>query len=228
MSDDERTVPGSHPSPSQGPRKSKGLRLMVYDRTCRGKVARPGLSHAWWAGAQLYRSMGRLHAYRGVDTWEEALTWLAEFRADQPLAEVQYWGHGKWGSARVRDQVLDRQALEADHPLHGPLAAVRDRLLPGDQGLWWFRTCETFGARPGQRFATELSEFLGSRVAGHTFIIGHIQSGLHSLLPGQRPYWSEHEGLREGSADDPQRAYWSRWRAPNTITCLRSDVPKGY
>ncbi len=208
--------------------KAKGLRLMVYDRNCRGRKARPGLSHAWWAGAKLYRSLGRLDAYRGVDSWEEALEWLAEYREQEPLAEVQYWGHGKWGSARVRDQHFDRSALEPGHALHSRLAAVRDRLLPGDQGLWWFRTCETFGARPGQRFADELSDFFDSRVAGHTFIIGHVQSGLHSILPGQRPEWSENEGLREGSPDEPKEAYWSRWRAPNTITCLRGDVPTGY
>jgi len=207
---------------------SEGLRLMVYDRSCRGRPALPGLSHAWWAGARLYRTLGRLHAYRGVDSWEDALEWLAEHRAEQPLAEVQFWGHGKWGAARVRRQALDRRALDREHPLHARLAAVRDRLLPDARGLWWFRTCATFGARPGQRFAAELAEFLGARVAGHTYIIGHIQSGLHTLAPGERPTWSEQEGLREGSPDEPRRAYWSRWRAPNTITCLRSTIPGGY
>ena len=208
--------------------EARGLRLMVYDRGCRGKLARPGLSHAWWAGAKLYRSLGRLDAHRGVDSWEEALEWLADYRGDQPLAEVQYWGHGKWGSARVGEQTFDRSALETHHPLHSRLTAVADRLLPGEQGLWWFRTCETFGARPGHRFATELAECLDSRVAGHTYIIGHVQSGLHSLRPGQRPDWPEQEGLLEGSVDHPQGAYWSRWKALNTITCLRGRIPEGY
>jgi hypothetical protein len=105
---------------------------------------------------------------------------------------------------------------------------VRDRFLPEAKGLWWFRTCETFGALPGQRFATELADFLGARVAGHTYIIGHVQSGLHTLRPGERPTWSEDEGLREGSPDEPRRAHWSRLRAPNTITCLRGTIPDGY
>ncbi|MCX4242204.1 hypothetical protein [Paraliomyxa miuraensis] len=206
----------------------QGLRLMVYDRSCRGRPALPGLSHAWWAGAHLYRSLGRLDAYRGVDSWDEALEWLASVDPTRPLAEVQYWGHGNWGSARVRKQRLDRSALEPKHSLHARLAAVRDRMLPDARGLWWFRTCETFGARPGQRFASELADFLGARVAGHTFIIGHIQSGLHTLAPGQRPYWDEDEGLREGSPEVPLRARWSRWKAPNTITCLRGTIPHGY
>jgi hypothetical protein len=210
------------------PARAKGLRVMIYDRSCRGRIALPGLSHAWWAGAQLYRSLGRLHAYRGADSWDQALEWLAELRPSEPLAEVQYWGHGKWGGARIRQQYLDRCALEPRHPLHARLAAVRDRFLPQAQGLWWFRTCETFGALPGQRFATELADFLGARVAGHTYIIGHIQSGLHTLRPGERPTWSEDEGLREGSPDEPRRAHWSRLRAPNTITCLRGTIPDGY
>jgi len=211
-------------------RPDPGLRLMIYDRSCRGRHALPGLSHAWWAGAKLYRTLGRLDAYRGVDSWEEALEFLAEYRPDRPLAEVQYWGHGKWGSARVRDQELDVLALNRDHALHSRLAAVRDRLgsdVPGP-GLWWFRTCETLGARPGQRFATELADFLGARVAGHTYIIGHVQSGLHTLGPGERPTWSVDEGLREGSPDEPKRAHWSRMRAPNTITCLRGTIPDAF
>lgn len=206
----------------------KGLRLMIYDRSCRGRRALPGLSHAWWAGAKLYRTLRRLDAYRGVDSWEEALEFLADFPSDRPIAEVQYWGHGKWGSARVRQQVLDRNALHLKHPLHSRMKAVRDRMLPSGQALWWFRTCETLGARPGHHLAIDLSEFLDARVAGHTFIIGHVQSGLHSLAPGERPTWSEEEGLREGSPDEPRRAYWSRLRAPNTITCLRGTIPEGY
>lgn len=219
--------PTKAPPPAASP-AAKGLHLMIYDRSCRGRPVLPGLSHAWWAGAQLYRSLGRLHAHRGVDSWEQALEWLAEHRPSEPLAEVQYWGHGKWGGARIRQQLLDRSALDPRHPLHARLAAVRDRLLPEGRGLWWFRTCETFGARPGQAFATELAEFLGARVAGHTYIIGHVQSGLHTLRPGERPTWSEDEGLREGSPDEPRRAHWSRLRAPNTITCLRGTIPEGY
>lgn len=222
------SVEQAAPAPAPAPAPTQGLRLMIYDRSCRGRPALPGLSHAWWAGAKLYRSLGRLHAHRGVGSWEEALEWLAEHRPSEPLAEVQYWGHGKWGAARIGQQLLDRRALEPRHPLHARLAAVRDRLLPAARGLWWFRTCETFGARPGHQLAIELSEFLGARVAGHTYIIGHVQSGLHTLAPGERPTWAEDEGLREGTPAEPLRAHWSRMRAPNTITCLRGTIPAGY
>lgn len=205
-----------------------GLRLMVYDQTCRGAALRPGLTHAWWLGAQLYRTLGRLDATKGVRSWGEALEWLAEFRPDRPIAEVQYWGHGKWGRARVDEEPLELDSLATKHELHAPLKRVAKRMLPEERGLWWFRTCETFGALPGHRFAQAFSDFMGCRAAGHTYIIGHIQSGLHSIAPGAEPDWPIDEALREGSPESPKRAYWSGFRAPNTITCLRGDIPAGY
>lgn len=201
---------------------------MVYDRTCRGHWGRPGLSHAWWAGGVLYRALRRFDAVKAVSSWGEAWDWLGSFRPNQPIAEVQYWGHGKWGSARVADEVFDGTTLLSGHEHHPGVARLRDRIGEDDRGLFWFRTCETFGAEPGQQFARDLSDFLGCRVAGHTYIIGHIQSGLHSLRPGGDIDWSVNEGLREGSPCSPERAYWSAVKAPNTITCLRSSVPTGY
>jgi len=201
---------------------------MVYDRTCRGAARLPGLSHAWRTGGQLYRALGRLDACRGVATWDEALDWLAGVEPHRSIGEVQYWGHGNWGLARVDRQLFDLQALLAGHPLHAALSRVRGRMLPDAEGLWWFRTCETFGGAPGQRFATALADHLGCRVAGHTFVIGYWQSGLHSLLPGRAPSWSPDEGIAEGSGADPQVAHTSGPRKPNTITCLHGRVPAGY
>lgn len=206
----------------------RGLRLMVYDRTCRGSGMFPGLSHAWGAGGGLLRTLRRLDAYRGVESWDEALRFLAEFEPDHPIAQVQFWGHGKWGSAKVDGQSLGRHALEPGDPRHGPLRAVADRMLTGEAGLWWWRTCETFGANEGQSFARELAEFLDCRVAGHTYIIGHVQSGLHTLMPGQTPQWAADEGIREGTPDEPVAAYWSKIWRPKTITFLRDTIPTGY
>jgi hypothetical protein len=176
----------------------------------------------------LYQGLRRLDAARGVTSWDEALDWLGDYESHRPIREVQYWGHGKWGLAKVDRQRLGIEALGSDHPLHGPMKKVAARMLPGDQGLWWFRTCETFGARPGQKFARALSDFLGCRTAGHTFIIGHWQSGLHSLMPGQDATWSDEEGLSEGTPEEPKKAHWSRLSAPHTITFLHGQIPAGY
>lgn len=195
------------------------MRVIVYDRTC---VRRRGhLTPAWASGAALYRGLGRIDATHGVESWEEAFTWLAT--RPEPVSEIQYWGHGTWGGAWVASDRFDAAALTAGHRLHGPLEAVRDRLAPDP--LVWFRTCETLGTPRGIEFAEQLADFLGARVAGHTYVIGFHQSGLHGVGPGVRADWAPDDGVAEGTPDAPTRARSSRPWAPRTITCLHGQVP---
>jgi Domain of unknown function (DUF4347) len=198
------------------------MRALVYDRTCVGRVG--GMSTFWSAGSALYRRLGRIDAALGVASWDEALGWLAAL--PEPIHELQYWGHGKWGCAFVDDDVLDAGALAAASPRRAAMEALRAQLAP--DALVWFRTCETFGARAGQGFAERLADFLGARVAGHTYVIGFHQSGLHAVDPGCRATWAATEGLAEGDADAPRRARRSHPWAPNTITCLRGEVPAAF
>lgn len=192
------------------------MRVVVYDRTC--VRTRGRLSPIWAAGTWMYRGLGRIDAARGVASWDEALAWLAAQPA--PIHEIQYWGHGKWGGALVDTDMLDATAFRMRR---ARLEAVRERLAP--DALIWFRTCETFGAKPGIAFAEQLADFFGARVAGHTYIIGFHQSGLHGLAPGARADWSPDEGLAEGTPDAPVRARWSwPWR-PRTVTALDGAVP---
>ncbi|MEM6931687.1 MAG: hypothetical protein AAF602_32450, partial [Myxococcota bacterium] len=172
-----------------------GLRLLVYDDTCTHDLIGPvGLTHTWRAGAKLYAGLGRLDAAKPARNWVEALEWLARVRPGESIAEIQFWGHGNWGLARIGRDRLDRSALEPGSLLHHSLREVRERLTA--RSLWWFRTCETFGASAGHDFAQALPDFLGCDAAGHTHIIGPWQSGLHRLAPGRRPHWSATEGLR--------------------------------
>ena len=206
---------------------SAALRLLIFDRTCRGPRLLPGLSHAWGAGQHLYRALGRLDAGYGASSWTEALDWLGSHGGDARIAEIQFWGHGRWGDARIANQRLDRAALEPGHPHHLALSRIRDRLLPGAEGLWWFRTCETFGTATGQAFAAAWTRFFGCRAAGHTYVIGVWQSGLHTLMPGQAPSWPVDEGLPAGQVN-PGIAQRSGPGAPNTITCFHGAIPAGY
>ncbi len=196
------------------------MRLIVYDKTCSGTRG-GGLTPVWATGAALYEGLGRIDARQGVASWGEAFTWLAT--QPQPITEIQYWGHGKWGGASVGGERLDVGALRERHPLHAGLLAVRERLAPN--ALVWFRTCETLGAQRGIDFAERLSDFLGARVAGHTFIVAFHQSGLHGVAPGVRADWSPEEGLLEGTPEQPVRARWSRPWSTRTITCLHGAVP---
>lgn len=206
----------------------RGLRLMVYDRTCVAKHVRVGLSTAWGAGATLYRGLGRLDATYGATSWDDALRWLATFEDARPIAEIQYWGHGRWGRVLVGDDVFDARALRPGHPLEPRVSAVRERLVPGGEAVVWLRTCEAFGATAGLDFAARLADGLGASVAGHTFIIGAIQSGLRALRPGHKPDWSPEEGLEKGTPDHPVRAHGSSTWRPRTVTCLAGEVPPGW
>jgi hypothetical protein len=196
---------------------------MVFDRTCTRRGV--GLSTAWSLGSVLYRGLRRLDASRGVASWAEALTWLSSYEPSRPIEEIQYWGHGRWGRVLVDGEPLDRGALAPSHRLHPLLRSIRERLVPNAASLVWLRTCEAFGARAGLDFAERLADTLGARVAGHTFIIGALQSGLHTLSPGCRAAWNPDEGIAEGTADAPVRAYWSKLSFPRTISCLDNDFP---
>jgi hypothetical protein len=202
------------------------LRLLIYDATwARGSVRsalQVGLTSSWVAGGALYAALGRLDERTGATSWAQALDWLATVGAGRPIEEIQYWGHGRWGRVFIGPEPLDVDALAPGHALRDKLARVRDRLTP--DALWWFRTCETFGTRAGHTFATEWTRFFGARAAGHTYVIGPWQSGLHSLRPGEAPTWSVDEGLVPGA----KAARMSSPDAPHTISCLHGAVPAGW
>lgn len=208
---------------------ARGLRLLVFDRTCAGRRGLPGLSQAWGAGRVLYRGLGRIDAGIGVASWAEALHWLATTQAPRSIAEIQFWGHGRFGQALVAGEVLDASAVSPGHPHHEQLSRIRARLLRAERGLWWFRTCETFGTQAGHDFARAWSRFFGCRAAGHTHVIGVWQSGLHTLLPDADPAWSVTEGTgRPATAGAPARALPSRPGAPNTISFLHGQIPEDF
>jgi hypothetical protein len=196
------------------------LRLLVYDATQARRAPRL-LGMSWQVGARLYRARGLLDASFGATNFDDALAFLA--RAEQPIAEIQFWGHGKWGRALVDRESFDRSALAPGHHFHSRLEAVRERLAPN--ALVWFRTCETLGAHAGQDFARRLADFWGARVAGHTFVIGFWQSGLHVVGPGDAPSWDPAEGLAVGTPERPERALNSGPQQPNTITCFTGRLP---
>jgi hypothetical protein len=196
------------------------LHLLVFDRTC------TWLSRAWGTGAHLYRGLGRVDAALPVSSWDEALRWLGTHGGDEPIAEIQYWGHGRWGRVLVAGDALDAERLRPSHASFVAIERVRERLAP--DARVWLRTCEAFGADAGHDFAMRLADTLGVRVAGHTFVIGAVQSGLRTLVPGARPGWSASEGLCEGTAARPIRAHGSSFFRPRTVTCFTNSFPASW
>ena len=171
----------------------------------------------------MYSSLGRLDATFGAASWDEALAWIAGVQPGEPIGEVQYWGHGKWGSVQIADERLSASALRERHPLHSRLCGLRERLAP--EALLWFRTCETFGAKSGIDFARRCTDFFGVRAAGHTHVIHYWQSGLHGLTPGHVPDWRAADGLIQGTPEEPRSARTSSPLEPRTITCTQGTIP---
>src|SRR5258708_2465119 len=131
-------------------RVSQGLRLILFDRTCQNRAGF-GLSRAWSTGSRMYSLLGRSDGVHGARSFADALTWLSSFRATEPIAELQFWGHGKWGRIFIDREALDRSALAPGHEHHPALCRLRERLVP--DALVWVRTCETFGAGAGHDFS---------------------------------------------------------------------------
>ena len=164
---------------------TRPLRLMLFDRSCRGRGVSPGLSHAWSAGGALYRALGRIDGYFGAGSWAEGLDWLLDVSRDRPIAQIQFWGHGEWGGVWIDEELLTAAALEPGHYLYDRLARLKARLA--SEALWWFRSCDVFGTTRGHEFARAWTRFFGCRAAGHTRQIMVFQSGLHVLAPGAEP-----------------------------------------
>ncbi len=206
------------------------MRLLVHDACfeASSEASQRALRSTWAAGARIYETLGHVDAAHGATSWDDALAWLTTFRGDEPIAEIQFWGHGRWGHVLIGGDVLDAASLGRAGAHGADLEALGRRMLPDASSLVWLRTCETFGAHRGHDFATRLSERLGARVAGHTHVIGALQSGLHGLRPGTRPHWSPDEGIRDGTAERPRVARGSSLSAPNTTHFLRSRVPEAW
>jgi hypothetical protein len=219
------------------------LRLVVFDATDTPRAARkrrqapgaspdgramgsPGLSPIWRAGTLLHRLTRAADASLGATSWPEALAWAVAISRERgrPIASLQIWGHGGWGSMAIGATALDRAALRPGNALAGPLDAFKGA-LEGPESIFWLRCCSAFGHSTGQQFAEALALRLGCRVAGHTHIIGVFQSGTHSLRPGEKAAWDAGEGVKK-SGGQAISALTSTPDAPNTVSCLTLGLPE--
>lgn len=206
-----------------------GQRLMIYDDTTIEDgwdgFGSDALAYSWLAGGRLYRWFRWLDTVQGVTSWDEALDWLIEQGKKEPISQIQFWGHGSWGRAWIGKESIGRLTIHEESSVHDKFEELKNYLA--DDALIWFRTCSTFGNERGIQFAKEFTEWMNCKIAAHTHIIGWWQGGLHSLKPGQDPYWSPDEGVRK-LPDGKEESIWSTRKTPNTIRCFNGHLPEGW
>jgi hypothetical protein len=190
------------------------MKLVIYDKTDIAGWVR----WTWVIGAFLFKLFRRIDDYKGVETWGDAFDWLCSQK--HPIKEIQFWGHGTWGSAivgltRLQNVTMGMGLYEAD------LVKLREKLSA--DSIFWLRSCGCFGDLRGQDFAVRLSKALGCIVVGHTYIIHFWHSGTRVLHPGKMPDWPLDEGVK-----NTEKMRWSGMREPATIIFCRANLPKEY
>lgn len=201
---------------------------MIYDKTklVDGKIdGQDALTSSWMAGGALYRAFRWLDRSKGVSTWEEALEWILSECRDGAVSTIQFWGHGNRGRASVGQQVMNKILLQ-DEKIASLVREIGS--LMHEDGLWWFRSCLTFGGIEGKEFAKEFSTILNRRVAASTYIVGWWQSGYHSLKPGEDPYWPDTEGMILSEDNHYLGDMKSKRKEPNTVWCISKNLPESW
>jgi hypothetical protein len=198
---------------------------MIYDAT----ETKP-VGWAWKIGAILFLLLGRFDKVYGARSWEDAFDWVNKVSEGKTIKELHFWGHGSWGNVYIDGNSLGVWALERpEHSVHLKLLTLAERLK--EDSLVWFRTCATFGNTAGHDFASRWSDFLHCRIAACTYNIGFWHAGLHSVKPGQAPYWPTYEGVKrdeEGNESPLSAGLFRGFKTPNTVLFLRSHIPAGW
>ncbi len=202
--------------------KDTTLDLMFYDKSeWAGKVQ----TLSFINGGKFYRLFRGVENHAGFDNWHEAFTWLSQVESDAKIDSIQFWGHGFPGGIVMNGEALKSSSLKPQSKHYALLKAIKERLKP--DSVIWLRSCTSFAGSIGKKFAKDLANFFGCTVAGHTFIIGPWQSGLHTLKPNSEPTWTDEEGF-ELNKEGVLKTAWSKPWSPNTIFCLTGKIPKNW
>lgn len=201
---------------------AKPLNIMFYDSS---DWAGKDLRTSWVVGGALYKLCGKVDLYSGFQSWFSALQWLLEVSQKNKIASIQFWGHGTPGNVWINESTLSLASISINAQQRQLLQSIKNNL--DSNTTFWFRSCNVFTGKHGQLFAKSFSNFMNCKVAGHTFIIGPWQSGLHTITPGQQPTWPIGEGMDQNK-DGKTKLLWSKPWSPNTITCMNSEIPEDW
>lgn len=196
--------------------------VMFYDAS---DWAGEQLRFSWIAGGHFYKMFRSLEETKGCMDWIDALKYLSSVQPEKKIDTIQFWGHGTPGRVWINNDFLSVRSLLASSPHRAQLLKLKERVTP--ETVIWFRSCNVFAGQEGHLFAIAFCQFMNCVIAGHTFIVGPWQSGLHTIRPGERPNWSKEEGLIK-KEDGSVEKVWSKPWSPNTVFCLTGKIPKGW
>lgn len=185
------------------------MKVTIYDAKPGPGVGQWFLKTSWRVGCALQKFFGAVDEYHGAESWDDAVAWLL---TKQNITSLQYWGHGSPGIVWLAQKPMP----------YGALLPVKAALAPF--ALVWFRCCSVFQGRAGYAFAKTLADAMGCTVAGHSYIIGLWQSGLHTHRAGWHCGWSIDEGAEKLRC--PRWPTYLRPWLPRTVFCLTTEVPK--
>lgn len=198
------------------------LDLMFYDSS---PWAGEALTFSFINGGKFYKMFRGIEKHAGFDSWTSALEWLATVEPNKKISSIQFWGHGAPATIAINDERLGISSLNVNSKYYSLLKSIKERLNP--DSLIWLRSCNCFTGKRGKIFAQNLANFFGCTVAGHTFIVGPWQSGLHTLRPGEIPTWSDTEGYKLNKEGVLEKVWSLPW-SPNTIFCLTGKIPENW
>lgn len=187
--------------------QARPIRVLFYDDT-----ETTYLGASWRLGALLFSMRGAFDLVQPVTSWEQFCA-ILDGLGERSVKAIQLWGHGRPGAPLIANRP----------PNFVSLSSSLERVRYSSRSSVWFRSCNVATGTQGREWMGSLACEAGLRVAGHTFIIGPLQSGLRVALPDDAPSWSATEGLNaDGSLA------WSSFGAPRTVTMFAKDIPDGW
>ena len=173
--------------------KPQGGRVLILDSS----DGRGVLGASWDVGSILGTITDRFDHIIRAENWEQVAQKLNQIADNgQKIKEVQFWGHGYNGMAKIGEHWLDQNTLA--NPSWQRLAT---RNAFESNALWWWRTCCTCKGEAGREFAEYFVKTFNIRMAGHTKDIGLTHPGLVCLKPGEKATWND-EGWHTCVASD--------------------------
>lgn len=198
------------------------LDIMIYDSS---DWAGKQLRFSWITGGKFYKLFHSIEHHAGFDNWQEAFEWILSVEPDRKINSIQFWGHGSPGRVWINGDALSIRSLTEQSQHYIMLKKLKDRMAK--DSVIWFRSCNVFSASEGRFFSIAFCQFMQTKIAGHTYIVGPWQSGLHTIKPGQRPSWDLSEGLKK-TEDGKIKKLWSTPWEKNTVFCLNNKIPEGW